>query len=399
MRACLGLLLKTFGNALPFVHCVRLTALFSAVESLMLGRKLSVTGLGRSLVTKTRVKDSIKRMDRLVGNAHLHRERHGFYETVANIVVGMTPRPVIIVDWSDLSHDRKFQLLRAAVPGGGRALTVYEEVHTLEDLDNNRIHQRFLMHLKKILPPGCCPIVVTDAGFRGPWFKAVAALGWDWVGRVRNRVYVRFEASSEWVLCNSLHVQATRTARCLGKAMLARTNPVRCALYLVRRKKQGRVRYTHFAKRARSSTSKKSERREREPWLIATSMAADNHQAEKIIKIYKARMQIEESFRDLKNQRHGWSIRESRTNSLERFEILLLVGLIATLAVWLIGKAAVLRDAHLDYQANTHQRTPVLSAFFLGCQICRRDDLVLHFREFREAISALTNRLESAYAL
>jgi len=29
----------------------------------------------------------------------------------------------------------------------------------------------------------CKPIVVTDAGFRTPWFKEIESLGWDWVGR------------------------------------------------------------------------------------------------------------------------------------------------------------------------------------------------------------------------
>ena len=41
--------------------------------------------------------------------------------------------------------------------------------------------------VKSVLPEGCRPIVVTDAGFRGPWFRDVEALGWDWVGRIRKR--------------------------------------------------------------------------------------------------------------------------------------------------------------------------------------------------------------------
>lgn len=29
---------------------------------------------------------------------------------------------------------------------------------------------------------------MTDAAFRGPWLKAVEAQGWDWVGRIRNKI-------------------------------------------------------------------------------------------------------------------------------------------------------------------------------------------------------------------
>jgi len=39
-------------------------------------------------------------------------------------------RPVIVVDWSELTWDRRFQLLRAAVPVGGRAVSIYEEVQS-----------------------------------------------------------------------------------------------------------------------------------------------------------------------------------------------------------------------------------------------------------------------------
>ena len=40
--------------------------------------------------------------------------------------------------------------------------------------------------------------MVTDAGFRGPWFRDVEARGWDWVGRIRNRGNSKF-ATLEWV--------------------------------------------------------------------------------------------------------------------------------------------------------------------------------------------------------
>lgn len=35
--------------------------------------------------------------------------------------------------------------------------------------------------------PGTIYLLVTDAGFRGPRFRAVEAMGWHWLGRLRNR--------------------------------------------------------------------------------------------------------------------------------------------------------------------------------------------------------------------
>lgn len=36
--------------------------------------------------------------------------------------------------------------------------------------------------MNEVLPEGCRPIVVSEAGFRICWFKEVAALGSAWVG-------------------------------------------------------------------------------------------------------------------------------------------------------------------------------------------------------------------------
>ena len=65
----------------------------------------------------------------------------------------------------------------ASLAVNGRSVTVYEEVHTLASKDKRRTHRAFLEQLQALLPAGCRPIIVTDAGFRTPWFKQVEALG------------------------------------------------------------------------------------------------------------------------------------------------------------------------------------------------------------------------------
>ncbi|WP_257999783.1 transposase, partial [Xanthomonas oryzae] len=49
----------------------------------------------------------------------------------------------------------------------------------------------FLQQLRALIPDDVRPILVTDAGFRTPWFRAVSAMGWDWVGRLRGRTQVK----------------------------------------------------------------------------------------------------------------------------------------------------------------------------------------------------------------
>lgn len=182
----LQLLHRRIEKACPFIHSARLSALFKVVGALLVGGKLTLTDLGRHLQGPAYCKHNIKCVDRLLGNTHLHRERFDSYRFIAHWLIGSTPRPVIIVDWSDCMPGHEYLMLKAARPVGGRALSVYEEVHPLRCSNRPKTHRAFLKHLKAVVPEGCCPIRVTDAGFRGPWFREVERLGWDWVGRVRN---------------------------------------------------------------------------------------------------------------------------------------------------------------------------------------------------------------------
>ena len=358
-------------KACQSVHRKRLQVLMAAVDALARGRRLTLTGLGRSLDSKAKVKHNIKRMDRLLGNEKLLTERSSLYKAMAELVMNGVQRPLIIVDWTELAWNQKFHLLRAAVPIGGRAITIYEEVHPVHVQASHRVHRRFLNKLAAIVGANCKPIVVTDAGFRGPWFRAVEEQGWDWVGRVRNTTMVR-SADTDWIRCKSLYLQATRQAQALGAFVVARSNPVPCFLYLIQSKKRGRIKRTIRGTRSRANLSLKIAARQREPWLIASSLPHTKGMAKRVISFYRQRMQIEESFRDMKNHRSGFGLRDSRTNCPKRLSVLMLINTLSQLAVWLTGRAGQRRQLHHELQANTIRTHTVLSTFFVGLQLVHR---------------------------
>jgi hypothetical protein len=130
------------------------------------------------------------RNDRLVGNGFLQSERFGIYKALSSWLLHDQVNPIILTDWSDLITDREQQLLRASIPVGGRNLTIYERIHPLKHYVNRKVHRDFLAQLRELLPDDITPIIVTDAGFRGTWFKRVNQLNWHWMGRVRNRVFL-----------------------------------------------------------------------------------------------------------------------------------------------------------------------------------------------------------------
>ena len=64
-------------------------------------------------------------------------------------------------------------------------------------------------------------------------------------------------------------------------------------------------------------------------------------------------MQTEETFRDIKNHRWGWSFEDARSESDERLNALLLIAALAALATLLVGIIAEHRRMQRYYQANT----------------------------------------------
>jgi len=214
-------------------------------------------------------KHCIKRADRLLSNVHLYQEHRTVYQTVTQLIIGSTNRPVILVDWSDLNGCRQNYLLRAGVSIEGRSLTLYEEVHTLKAKEKPNVHDRFLRRLKAMLPAACRPIIVTDAGFRTPWFKNVETLSWDWVGRIRNRTMMRQEGFSDWTPCKDVYSMATSRAKYLGPVELTQANPISCKMVLYKSKPKGRVMKNGAGERACLNHSSKNATRGREPWLLS----------------------------------------------------------------------------------------------------------------------------------
>lgn len=362
------LLHRWLGDVLPFMHAQRRKALGAVISGVFRSGRLGVTSIGRAIGGLAKEKHNIKRADRLFSNEHLQAECTEVYMSLARQALAGVSRPIILVDWSDIDARRKFFLLRAATPVQGRSLTIYEEIHDFSTKEKRATHKAFLLKLKQILPPGCTPIIITDAGFRTPWFKEVVACGWDYVGRVRNREKVKLAENKPWIGAKSLYENATKTPKSFENSVLTRSNPMTCSLVLYKSKRKGRVSLGKMGKKKRNRTSLVASARAREPWLLASSLTI---LAEKIVTLYATRMQIEEAFRDLKCPRFGLSLYLNGTYKIARMRILVLLGSITAAFAWLIGKSTELSGQHRHFQANTTTSTKVLSTIFIGIQVFR----------------------------
>jgi Transposase DDE domain len=222
--------------------------------------------------------------------------------------------------------------------------------------------------LAAVIPSDCKPVIVTDAGFRTPWFDAVAALGWDFIGRIRDTTKVL--TTHGWISSKRLHRLAAGQPRDFEWVWLPRYKPRPYRLVLSSSPKiKGRKRRTRSGAVGHRTTDIKSSSAAREPWLLVTSLSCG---CRAVLRAYGLRMQIEQSFRDAKNHRHGWALHHARSKSRKRLAVLLLIASLAAVVVQLVGRAAAHRGLQRHFQANTITHRRVLSFFVLGRNVLRR---------------------------
>lgn len=385
----LTILHRILSTSFPEIHTKRLASLLAAVKAVVMGSRLTLSDMGRGLHGPVAVKHNIKRIDRLLGNGSLHIEIPKLYEALVRQCLDGISMPLIVVDWSDLTPDRHWQLLRASVAIEGRSMTLYEEVHPQSSATSPSVHQAFLARLATMLPPACVPILITDAGFRGAWFRLVNRIGWYWIGRIRNRDMVSPTGTDAWAGCKTLYPLATAKARSLGQYNYVRNHPVSCRLVLIKRIKRDRHKKSKLGKLTHSSQSLKNARAQREPWLLAASPKLDHLSAQAVVAVYAQRMQIEESFRDLKSGRFGLGFSANRSTQKARLSVLLLVGCLASFVLRLIGEVGKVRQMAFQFQSNTRRSRPVLSLISLALQLVQHGMAAFPPRAFREALERL----------
>jgi len=338
---------KCLPSVFKEMHVYRARALIGAVQALLLGGRLILMELARAWPGAEKVRAPLKRLDRLLSNSHLAAEREHLYGAMMCWLIRQ-PNPLLLIDWSDMHADCRWQLLRASVPLHGRAFTVFEMVFPESKKGSPRAERAFLKRLRALLPAGVTPIIVTDAGFRAPWLRAVAKLGWHFVGRLRGRTRLQLP-HSEWLDNRELYARCTATPLTLSEVRMVESHPYRIDLVLYRKPRQHRHRLS--VRRGGScleQASVKARRRESEPWLLVISPTLRHLQPRQLVAIYAKRMQIEQSFRDLKCDRCGSAFRFSQTRIAERIATLLLIHALATFVGWLAA-LTLANDAHVHY--------------------------------------------------
>lgn len=354
------------------IHRARIKSLTNLVSGIICHKKLQLSELGRNLHHMNE-RSGIRIVDRVLSNAYYQNCSHVIYGCIANVVIGNNKTPNLIVDWSVIPNSERntkeeYQVIRASFVAEGRSITIYEEVHPQSEYGKAHIHTNFLFQLASILPDGCKPCIITDAGFRIPWFKAVLKLGWNYIGRIRGDV--SFNDGSGFQPTSHLFNTASLKPQYLGEFILAKYNPFQTHFYLYRHTIQGRKKRNRNLTFAQNKESRTHSRGYREPWLIVSSLSEE--EPREIINKYKSRMTIEEAFRDTKSTKYGFSFDGNHTIKSQRYIVWLLLAALASFVAWIVGFISEKNKIHYQFQANTYRQQRVLSFVFLGCRVIKK---------------------------
>jgi hypothetical protein len=127
-------------------------------------------------------------------------------------------------------------------------------------------------------------------------------------------------------------------------------------------------------------------KRESDPWLLAASPTLEMKPAQ-IVAIYARRMQIEQSFRDLKSHRYGVGFEDSLTRTSDRLAALLLILALASFLAWAIARSTA-KDVVLAVRATiTRSKRPsAISWHRTGWQLLREQRWRIDIAAVIEAI-------------
>jgi hypothetical protein len=358
------------------IYETRLDAIIDVAEALQRSNDLSLTRMGRNLKGTCNLKSKIKKVDRLEGNKHLHQELSNLYEGLSSYVMSLLSQVKsipVVVDLCFVKDDAGIQLLSAEVTTKGRTVPLYREV--FEEGNLKKRARDFLQGVSRCIPKGREVVVIMDAGFFEDWLREIEGLNWYWISRVRQGKSLKLKEKADWISVKDFIEEVGSGTKNYEEVLLTKKHKRGCRLITTTQKTIG-------SKRKKTASVEKNRkvgngiyvRSAKEPWILATNMPKE-YEAFEVIKLYKKRMQIEESFRDMKSHQYGLGGRLIRTNNVERWGVKMLLAAIVQIVNWVIGIIGHQQGMQKYFQANTVKDKKVFSNFTLGKLIIEHDKL------------------------
>jgi hypothetical protein len=375
----------------PEIHMKRLQAVMDVASGLTKSKQLTIVEIGRHLKGDIDLKYRVKKVDRLLGNKHLYSELDNLYTGLSSYVfkyLAQDKYSPIVIDLCFLKDTHDIQMLSAEIATQGRTVPLYREVFKMGELKGREKY--FISKLSACIPSDRTVLIIMDAGFGDDWFEAIESQNWYWLVRARSGKYIKLSNEDEWQEASELFSKASTRAKCYENAYITKLHPRRCRVIMKKGLGKSKRKTPNKLPRNYNAANGGYQRMVKEPWILATNLPKI-YDTTKVIYAYKKRMQIEESFRDIKSTRYGLGSRYIQTRCIYRWGVAMLLAAIAQTTLWVIGILGHSQGFQRIFQVNTVRDKKQFSYFYLGQLIIEYDKLeklVIDYDNLQSVIEA-----------
>jgi hypothetical protein len=113
------------------------------------------------------------------------------------------------------------------------------------------------------------------------------------------------------------------------------------------------------------------------------------------MKLYRARMQIEEGFRDSKNHRYGLGVAQANRIGQQRRTNLLLIAALAAFLLWCIGAAGKNQPIAKQVCVNSSSKREPYSVIFLARLLLRQPAFRLLHSQIWQSLTTINPYIKS----
>jgi hypothetical protein len=331
-------------------------------------RRVSLANIGRSLLGGVSAKHKIKRAWRFIAN-----ERVEVSDAMRGLVARLLKRrskkkPLVIAfDWTEI---RGFCTLMAAAVIKGRAVPLLWSTYPKWELhrSQNNLEEGLLYVLRSMIPDSIRVILLADRGFGRTELGRLCQqhLHFHYVIRISPDVYVSgadyrgklLDIPVRRGICRMLRGVDYRKENPLGQHVVVRWQP---------------------------NLPKDRD----ECWFLMTDL---DRSPLSLSNLYGQRMTVEEFFRDQKNKRNGWSLRDTLITRADRIDRLLLILALAYILLIGIGLLAS-RALSPGVWCSTNSRKRQQCSVFLIGQLMQERLSAPPWRAFRAVVTATVNSI------
>jgi hypothetical protein len=203
------------------------------------------------------------------------------------------------------------------------------------------------------------------------------------IGRIYGGFAFQAEGEKEWLSLNEVDFGGVGKAYSLGKGKIGKkTKRVSGYVYTYKEMLSGRA----HKKNLYPDHEKQHSHYYRNGWILFSTIEKSPHF---IVTYYKKRMQIEQNFKDIKNQELGLGLRQNHSQTISRITMLWFIACLILIISWWFGLMIETTNQHWRYQANTVKNKRVSSFVHLARMVYRHEPYLLDWNRFIKIISLL----------